>query len=853
MTACVNRKHTKKVAAVVTASLVGALSLGVAPVVAMAEDSGIELQFQSPSGAFENGKPVHAWFDQIGTGAALTPNADGVYEVEYSKDKPIVLTWFDVHFFGTAEGDTFKIDLTSGDYEVKYFARDAKGNKTGDELDDIYKVGSYVAEVTAIDGNYKGGVIYIPFDIKPFQLKNISVIDNTVTYDAEVHDFEFFIDNDGNGRYDDGDTKLYPGDDYDVEYVKTGHDVTNVKDVKDAGTYVAKITGKGAYDGTVQLSENIKVKKLDLGKAPIVGLTSSASEIEPKNLFAININGEWHTGDDPIMAELKADLADPDEIWSNNRAYSYNVTAVNPSAGNIINSGNFGSNKVKYELSFTYNGAALADSYEVIKNDPSTHWSASKLNGHADDTTVDGVDVKGTSMIEKAYDENGNTVSIDTVNSVAGKYTIVYTYVDGDNTVGGFAFVNITTYQEAVNADAKAAVIYNGKVVSSISKAYDGTDLLSGGALRVAVEDAAGRNVVDKCTVKYYNAEGKEVGKIVDAGTYTLKVTSSVYKLSGTTEMTITVGKLDLSEVRAGALKGRPFYETHSPAMYLPWVDGGYALSDTPRMPGLDLEYKDADGKWQPMPLDLVKATILDASGNEIDKIVDEGTYTVHFAPRFESAANNYVIPADITFDCIKAEHLLYADVNWNDYFADAVASVSAHHLMNGYGGTDLFGSHDDIKRGDVAVVLHNLATLWGVDMDEDSGHFTEDEGYKTGFDDVDGHMYYAQSILWAKQAGVINGDTGSNTFRPEEKVTRQEFAAMMANFASKYDKGYEAADADALDAVSDGAQVADWAKESVAWAVENGIMGNAGSVWPGQNIKRCDAAGMVFLYALDK
>ena len=38
MTACVN-KHTKRVAAVVTASLVGALSLGVAPVAAMATDS----------------------------------------------------------------------------------------------------------------------------------------------------------------------------------------------------------------------------------------------------------------------------------------------------------------------------------------------------------------------------------------------------------------------------------------------------------------------------------------------------------------------------------------------------------------------------------------------------------------------------------------------------------------------------------------------------------------------------------------------------------------------------------------------------------------------------------------------
>ena len=54
MTACVNRKHTKKVAAVVTASLVGALSLGVAPVAAVA-DTGIDMQALKPADAFKNG------------------------------------------------------------------------------------------------------------------------------------------------------------------------------------------------------------------------------------------------------------------------------------------------------------------------------------------------------------------------------------------------------------------------------------------------------------------------------------------------------------------------------------------------------------------------------------------------------------------------------------------------------------------------------------------------------------------------------------------------------------------------------------------------------------------------------
>ena len=49
---------------------------------------------------------------------------------------------------------------------------------------------------------------------------------------------------------------------------------------------------------------------------------------------------------------------------------------------------------------------------------------------------------------------------------------------------------------------------------------------------------------------------------------------------------------------------------------------------------------------------------------------------------------------------------------------------------------------------------------------------------------------------------------------------------------------------------MSDAEQVADFAKDSVAWAVENGILGNSGYVAAGSTIIRADAACMVYNYA---
>ena len=51
------------------------------------------------------------------------------------------------------------------------------------------------------------------------------------------------------------------------------------------------------------------------------------------------------------------------------------------------------------------------------------------------------------------------------------------------------------------------------------------------------------------------------------------------------------------------------------------------------------------------------------------------------------------------------------------------------------------------------------------------------------------------------------------------------------------------------LSGVSDGTKVSAWAKNAVAWAVDNKIMGNGGSVNPLNDIIRAEVAAMVVNY----
>ena len=121
MTACVNKK-SKRVAAVVTASLVGALSIG-APAVAFATDtnSGIELLTADANSEFSNGVASQA---TVGNGGNLS---DGKISVVANGD------FIDIKVteVNTVLGKNVPVDTN---YSQSFVKADEKGNPTSEAV-----------------------------------------------------------------------------------------------------------------------------------------------------------------------------------------------------------------------------------------------------------------------------------------------------------------------------------------------------------------------------------------------------------------------------------------------------------------------------------------------------------------------------------------------------------------------------------------------------------------------------------------------------------------------------------------------------------------------------------------------
>ena len=90
MTACVNKKHSRRVAAAISASLVGALTLGAAPAVVMATEAPVDQQVQESGEAFTNGF-VQAAFHYGTSTVNYAGDKNVPATVEFVKNQAMVL------------------------------------------------------------------------------------------------------------------------------------------------------------------------------------------------------------------------------------------------------------------------------------------------------------------------------------------------------------------------------------------------------------------------------------------------------------------------------------------------------------------------------------------------------------------------------------------------------------------------------------------------------------------------------------------------------------------------------------------------------------------------------------------
>ena len=153
-----------------------------------------------------------------------------------------------------------------------------------------------------------------------------------------------------------------------------------------------------------------------------------------------------------------------------------------------------------------------------------------------------------------------------------------------------------------------------------------------------------------------------------------------------------------------------------------------------------------------------------------------------------------------------------FSDVYPNDWFAESgdLDYAVSHGLLSGYpDGT--FGPYDTLTRGQVVTVLWRMA-----------GSPSADAGR---FYDVDYGRYYGTAVSWARLTGVVSGYGDTNTFGPEDPVTREQLCVMLANYAGRLCYETTASNCFALDRIAGSDGVSSWARTQMGWAVDEGII----------------------------
>ena len=189
-----------------------------------------------------------------------------------------------------------------------------------------------------------------------------------------------------------------------------------------------------------------------------------------------------------------------------------------------------------------------------------------------------------------------------------------------------------------------------------------------------------------------------------------------------------------------------------------------------------------------------------------------------------------------VTFEKIsESVDLPFTDLAEEAWYSGAVEYVYAHGLMRGMSET-VFSPNTSLTRAQAVQILYNL----------------EDQPVVSGAATFTDAEHWAKTpIAWAQQTGVVDGYE-DNSFRPENPISRQEFAQMMYNYA-KY-KGYDLTAKGNLDAFPDADKMGAWAEPALAWANGNKLINghDDGTLDPGGITIRAQAASILMRFDLN-
>lgn len=171
-----------------------------------------------------------------------------------------------------------------------------------------------------------------------------------------------------------------------------------------------------------------------------------------------------------------------------------------------------------------------------------------------------------------------------------------------------------------------------------------------------------------------------------------------------------------------------------------------------------------------------------------------------------------------------------FNDVPDNSWYTGSVEWANDMGALTGYDNGE-FGPNDGLTRSQAAVILYRYLG---------DGQQVEDQD-KT---DVDQTAYYAPAVNWAVKNHVMNGYSGSTSFGPNDTLTREQAAVVLANAANADTNVSDAA----YNKLENTNQTHDWAKPSLVWAVNKGVIHGVGNVdlEPRATVTRAQMATML-------
>ena len=201
---------------------------------------------------------------------------------------------------------------------------------------------------------------------------------------------------------------------------------------------------------------------------------------------------------------------------------------------------------------------------------------------------------------------------------------------------------------------------------------------------------------------------------------------------------------------------------------------------------------------------ELVGVVVQDSSGKEIAVTAKgDDKYT------FKMPAS----AVTVTVTLRKCPSLQFTDLDTSLWYHNAIDYMLEHKLMSGTSDT-LFAPSLTTDRAMLTTILYNL-----------EGRPAVEEA--STFEDVAAGKWYADAIAWAQDNAVVAG-TGANTFAPDTKITREQMAVMLYNYALF--KGYDVTKAGDLTKFADADSVSSWAEKALCWATANGLMSGVSS-----------------------